>query len=209
MTEPSTPLPANEGPRIVGIGASAGGLEALEQFFAHIPSDSGLSYVVVQHTSPEHKSLLGSLLQQVTTVPVRDAHNGVVLAPDHIYVMPTGGQLRVERGCLRFKPAHKTSSSPEAIDVFLTSMAQDQGERAVGVVLSGMGHDGTAGLKALHNAAGFCLAQQPDTAAFAAMPAWAQGHSMHGGSHSRGGPLIPAGFDEVRGDSHGRLRKTT
>ena len=154
----------------MGIGASAGGLEALEQFFAHIPNDSGLSYVVVQHTSPEHKTLLGSLLQRVTSVPVRDAHNGVVLAPDHIYVMPTGGQLRVERGCLRFKPAHKTSSSPDAIDVFLTSMAQDQGERAVGVVLSGMGHDGTAGLQALHSAAGFCLAQQPDTAAFAAMP---------------------------------------
>ncbi len=155
---------------MVGIGASAGGLEALEQFFAHVPSESGWAYVVVQHTSPEHKTLLGSLLQRVTALPVRDAHNGVVLAPDHIYVMPTGGQLRVERGCLRFKPARKSSSSPQAIDVFLTSMAQDQGERAVGVVLSGMGHDGTAGLQALHSAAGLCLAQQPDTAAFAAMP---------------------------------------
>ena len=155
---------------MVGIGASAGGLEALEQFFAHVPNDTGLAYVVVQHTTPEHKTLLGSLLQRVTALPVRDAHNGVVLAPDHIYVMPTGGQLRVERGCLRFKPARKSSSSPQAIDVFLTSMAQDQGERAVGVVLSGMGHDGTAGLQALHSAAGLCLAQQPDTAAFAAMP---------------------------------------
>jgi two-component system CheB/CheR fusion protein len=155
---------------MVGIGASAGGLEALEQFFAHVPSDTGLAYVVVQHTSPEHKTLLGSLLQRVTALPVRDAHSGVVLAPDHIYVMPTGGQLRVERGCLRFKPARKSSSSPQAIDVFLTSMAQDQGERAAGVVLSGMGHDGTAGLQALHSAAGLCLAQQPDTAAFAAMP---------------------------------------
>ena len=163
-------MPANEGPRIVGIGASAGGLEALEQFFANVPSDSGLAYVVVQHTSPQHKTLLGSLLQRVTTLPVRDAHNGLVLAPDHIYVMPTGGQLRVERGCLRFKPARKTSSSPEAIDIFLTSMAQDQGARSVGVVLSGMGHDGTAGLQTLHSAAGLCLAQQPDTAAFAAMP---------------------------------------
>ncbi len=83
---------------------------------------------------------------------------------------PTGGQLRVARGCLRFKPTHKTSSTPQAIDVFLTSMAQDQGERAAGVVLSGMGHDGTAGLQALHSAAGLCLAQRPDTAAFAAMP---------------------------------------
>lgn len=154
----------------MGIGASAGGLEALEQFFAHVPTDLGLAYVVVQHTSPEHKTLLGSLLQRVTAVPVRDAHNGVVLAPDHIYVMPTGGQLRVERGCLRFKPARKTNSSPNAIDVFLTSVAHDQGHRAVGVILSGMGHDGTTGLQALRSAAGFCLAQQPDTAAFPAMP---------------------------------------
>lgn len=163
-------MPVHEGPHMVGIGASAGGLEALEQFFAHVPTDSGLAYVVVQHTSPGHKTLLGNLLQRVTSLPVRDAHNGVVLAPDHIYVMPTGGLLRVERGCLRFKPARKSSSSPQAIDVFLTSLAQDQGARAAGVVLSGMGHDGTAGLQALHSAAGLCLAQQPDTAAFAAMP---------------------------------------
>lgn len=163
-------MPAHAGPRIVGIGASAGGLEALEHFFTHVRPDSGLAYVVVQHTSPGHKTLLGNLLQQVTTLPVLDAHNGVVLAPDHIYVMPTGGQLRVVRGCLHFKPARKASSSPQAIDVFLTSLAQDQGERAVGVVLSGMGHDGTVGLQALHSAAGLCLAQQPDTAAFAAMP---------------------------------------
>ena len=142
----------------------------MEQFFSNVPTDSGLAYVVVQHTSPEHKTLLGSLLQRVTALPVRDAHNGVVLAPDHIYVMPTGGQLRVERGCLHFKPSRKSSSSPHAIDVFLTSLAQDQAGRAVGVVLSGMGHDGTAGLQALHSAAGLCLAQQPDTAAFAAMP---------------------------------------
>jgi two-component system CheB/CheR fusion protein len=154
----------------VGIGASAGGLEALEQFFSNVAPDSGLAYVVVQHTSPDHKTLLGSLLQRVTVVPVRDALNGVVLAPNHVYVMPTGGQLRVERGCLRFKPARKSSSSPQAIDVFLTSLAQDQGERAVGVVLSGMGHDGTAGLQALHSAEGLCLAQKPETAAFAAMP---------------------------------------
>jgi len=163
-------VPAHDGPRIVGIGASAGGLEALEQFFTHVRPDSGLTYVVVQHTSPEHKTLLGSLLQRVTALPVRDAYNGVVLAPDHIYVMPTGGQLRVARGCLRFKPARKSSSSPQTIDVFLSSLAQDQGARAVGVVLSGMGHDGTAGLLALHSVAGLCLAQQPETATFAAMP---------------------------------------
>jgi two-component system, chemotaxis family, CheB/CheR fusion protein len=163
-------MTAHAGPCIVGIGASAGGLEALELFFANVPANSGLAYVVVQHTSPERKTLLGRLLERVTAIPVLDAHNGLVLTPDHIYVMPTGGQLRVERGCLHFKPARKSCSSPHAIDAFLTSLAQDKAERAVGVVLSGMGHDGTAGLQALHSVAGFCLAQQPDTAAFAAMP---------------------------------------
>ncbi len=154
----------------MGIGASAGGLEALEKFFAQVQPDTGLAYVVVQHTSAEHKTLLGSLLQRITKLPVHDAQNGVVLAPNHIYVMPTGGQLRVVRGVLHFQPAKKSSSSPQAIDGFLHSLAQDQAHRAAGVILSGMGHDGTQGLQALHRAGGLCLAQQPDTASFDAMP---------------------------------------
>jgi two-component system CheB/CheR fusion protein len=154
----------------VGIGASAGGLVALEQFFEHLPLNTGLAFVVVQHTSPEHKTLLGSLLQRVTALPVRDAHNGVVLAPNHIYVMPTGGDLRVLRGCLHFHATHARQNLPSPIDALLISLAQDQGARAVGVVLSGMGHDGTLGLQAIHEAGGLCLAQQPNTAAFDSMP---------------------------------------
>jgi two-component system CheB/CheR fusion protein len=154
----------------VGIGASAGGLVALEQFFEHLPLDTGLAFVVVQHTSPEHKTLLGSLLQRVTALPVRDAHNGVVVAANHIYVMPTGGDLRVLRGCLHFHATHARQNLPSPIDALFVSLAQDQGARAVGVVLSGMGRDGTAGLQAIHRAGGLCLAQQPDTAAFGSMP---------------------------------------
>jgi len=162
--------PAVVGPRIVGIGASAGGLEALEAFFKQVPPDLGLAYVVVQHTGAERKSLLGSLLQRVTSLPVLDAQNGVVLAANHVYVMPTGGQLRVVKGGLRFKPALASDSSPQAIDDFLMSLAQDLGDKSVGVVLSGMGHDGTLGLQAVHSASGLCLAQLPETAAFATMP---------------------------------------
>jgi len=154
----------------VGIGASAGGLVALEQFFEHLPLDTGWAFVVVQHTSPEHKTLLGTLLQRVTALPVCDAHNGVVLKPNHIYVMPTGGDLRVLRGCLHFQATHASPSLPLPIDALLVSLAQDQGVRAVGVVLSGMGHDGTAGLQAIHQAGGLCLAQLPETAAFDSMP---------------------------------------
>jgi two-component system CheB/CheR fusion protein len=154
----------------VGIGASAGGLVALEQFFERVPTDTGLAFVVVQHTSPEHKTLLGTLLQRVTALPVRDAHNGVVLLPNHIYVMPTGGDLRMLRGCLHFQAAHAGHGVHLPIDGFLQSLAQDQGARAVGVVLSGMGRDGALGLQAIHQAGGLCLAQEPPTAAFDSMP---------------------------------------
>ena len=154
----------------MGIGASAGGLVALEQFFEQLPLNTGLSFVVVQHTSPEHKTLLGSLLQRVTALPVKDACNGVVLAPNHIYVMPTGGDLRILRGCLHFHATHASQSLPSPIDTLLISLAQDQGARAVGVVLSGMGRDGTAGLQAIQQAGGLSLAQQPETAGFGSMP---------------------------------------
>lgn len=154
----------------MGLGASAGGLAALEQFFEHMPLDTGMAFVVVQHTSPEHKTLLGSLLQRVTALPVRDAHNGTVLLPNHIYVMPTGGDLRVARGVLQFRAAPASEHTHQPIDAFFLSLAQDQGARAVGVVLSGMGQDGTVGLQAIHQAGGLCLAQQPDSAAFDSMP---------------------------------------
>lgn len=159
-----------EGPRIVGIGASAGGLDALEKFFTHLPLDTGLAYVVVQHTSAEHKTLLGALLQRVTTLPIHEAQNGVVLAANAVYVMPTSGELTVVRGCLHFSPTPKDSSAHLPIDAFLNSLALDQPHRCVGVILSGMGRDGMQGMQAIHAAQGLCLAQAPVTAAYASMP---------------------------------------
>ncbi len=166
-------VPERDGPRIVGIGASAGGLSALEAFFAQLPLDTDCAYVVVQHMAPDHPSLLGTLLQRVTALPVSDAQDGVVLAPNTVHVMPCDGALTVVRGCLHFRAAHKVPGvrGPHLpIDGLLTSLAQDQGPRAVGVVLSGMGQDGMLGLQAIHNGGGLTLAQQPDTAAFASMP---------------------------------------
>jgi two-component system CheB/CheR fusion protein len=159
-----------QGTRVVGIGASAGGLEALERFFKHLPARTNWAYVVVQHTSPEHQTMLGALLKKVTDLPIEDAGNGIALLPNHVYVMPTGGTLKVVRGCLHFQAAKRNKNTPAPIDVFLTSLAKDQGHLAIGVVLSGMGSDGTAGLQAIHQVGGLCLAQQPDTAAFASMP---------------------------------------
>jgi two-component system CheB/CheR fusion protein len=170
MTHTSVDLAAEVGPRIVGIGASAGGLDALEKFFTHVPPDTHMAYVVVQHTSPEHKTLLGTLLQEVTPLPVHDALNGVVAAANAVYVMPTGGELTVVRGCLHFQAAQKPVGAHWPIDAFFTSLAKDQGARAVGVILSGMGSDGVNGLQAIHNAQGLCLAQLPETAAFTDMP---------------------------------------
>jgi two-component system CheB/CheR fusion protein len=158
------------GPAVVGIGASAGGLDALEKFFAGVPVDTGLAFVVVQHTSPRHKSLLASLLQRITTLPVRDAINGTVLEPDTVHVMPTHGDLTLVQGCLHFRPRAKSSLNHLPIDVFFHSLAQDQAPHCAGVVLSGMGQDGSLGLQAIHAQGGWCLAQLPETAAYSAMP---------------------------------------
>ncbi|PUE34018.1 chemotaxis protein CheB [Limnohabitans sp. Jir72] len=173
MSDLSVSVPARDGPRIVGIGASAGGLSAMEAFFAHVPLDTDCAYVVVQHMAPDHPSLLGTLLQRVTALPVSDAQDGVVLLPNTVHVMACDGALTVVRGCLHFRAAHKVPGlrGPHLpIDGLLTSLAQDQGERAVGVVLSGMGRDGVQGLQAIYNTGGLTLAQQPDTAAFVSMP---------------------------------------
>ncbi|MCE2782677.1 chemotaxis protein CheB [Limnohabitans sp.] len=158
------------GTRVVGIGASAGGLEALERFFNHLPATTDWAYVVVQHTRSGHKTLLGDLLQRVTEIPIEEACNGAVILPNRIYFMPIGGTLKIARGCLHFQAAKRLKNTQAPIDIFLSSLAADQAHRAVGVVLSGMGHDGTEGLKAIHHAGGLCLAQQPDTAAFDSMP---------------------------------------
>ncbi len=173
LSDLSVSVPARDGPRIVGIGASAGGLSAMEAFFAHVPLDTDCAYVVVQHMAPDHPSLLGTLLQRVTALPVCDAQDGVVLLPNTVHVMACDGALTVVRGCLHFRAAHKVPGlrGPHLpIDGLLTSLAQDQGERAVGVVLSGMGRDGVQGLQAIYNTGGLTLAQQPDTAAFVSMP---------------------------------------
>lgn len=171
MSDASAALSERDAPRIVGIGASAGGLAALQQFFAHVPLQTDCAYVVVQHMSPDHPSLLGPLLQRVTQLPVRQAHHGVVLAPNTVYVVPADGELTVVRGCLHFRASHKAARAAQGpIDVFLNALAQDQGNRAVGVILSGMGQDGVKGLQSIHQQGGVCLAQLPETADFDSMP---------------------------------------
>jgi two-component system CheB/CheR fusion protein len=156
--------------RIVGIGASAGGLEALEQFLAQVPPNSGLAYIVVQHLDPTQKALLAELLQRVTAMPVREAAKRMRIEPDCVYVIPPNTELSVLDGLLRLERPAEPRGMRLPINVLFSSLASSQGERAIAAVLSGMGSDGTLGLQAVKAVGGLTAAQQPDTAQFDSMP---------------------------------------
>lgn len=156
--------------RIVGIGASAGGLAALEQFFEQVPGDSGLAYVVIQHLAPTEKSLLVELLQRVTTLPVREASARLRIEPNCVYVIPPDRELSVAGGILRSAQPADPRGLRLPIDVLFSSLARDQGDRAIAVILSGMGADGTQGLASIKALGGLVLVQQPDSAQFDSMP---------------------------------------
>jgi two-component system CheB/CheR fusion protein len=156
--------------RIVGLGASAGGLAVLEQFLARVPAASGLAYVVVQHLDPTHKAMLAELLQRATTMQVREATQSMRVEPDNVYVIPPNTELTVAGGLLHLAPSMQPRGMRLPIDVLYGSLARDQGDRAIGVVLSGMGSDGTLGLQAIKAQGGLTLAQEPASAQFDAMP---------------------------------------
>lgn len=155
---------------IVGIGASAGGLEALEQFFSHVPARSGLAYVVVQHMDPVKESLLASLLQRVSMLPVVQVSDRTPVQANHVYVAPPGFELTLLHGVLHLLKPVAPRGLQLPIDFFLRSLALDQQANAAGVILSGMGSDGTLGLRALKEKAGGVFVQTPESAAFDAMP---------------------------------------
>ena len=171
----ATPTPTGAGapPRvtIVGIGASAGGLEAYEKFFRHLPPVSGLAYVLVPHLDPAHASILTEILQRCTAMPVVEARDQVVVAPDQVYVIPPNRDLAVFHGMLQLSVPELPRGQRMPIDAFLRSLAEDQGERAVGILLSGTGTDGTLGLRAIVGAGGVTLVQDPATAKYDGMPA--------------------------------------
>jgi two-component system CheB/CheR fusion protein len=144
---------------IVSIGASAGGLEAFKAFFAHMPADSELAFVLVQHLSPDHESLLAELLSHVTDMPVLEAVDGVRVEMRHVYVIPPNATLAIVEGVLQVRRPAPPRGQRWPINTFFTSLAQDQGDRAVCVVLAGTGSDGTQGLRAVKEHGGLALAQ--------------------------------------------------
>ena len=156
--------------RIVALGASAGGLEPLTQFLAQVPAPSGLAYVVVQHLDPTHKAMLTELLQRATRMPVREVTASMRIEPDTVYVIPPNTELTVKGEFLRLAVPSEPRGMRLPIDVLFCSLAGDQGARAIGVVLSGMGSDGTLGLQAIKTQGGLTLAQEPSSAQFDSMP---------------------------------------
>lgn len=155
---------------IAGIGASAGGLEALKLFFDHTPPDSGLAYVIVQHLDPTHKSLLSDLLAVHTKMDVKQIRNGVKVKPNCVYVIPPNKDLIISHQKLLLIELPDDRRNRRPIDSFFHSLSEDQKENAIGIVLSGTGTEGTLGLKEIIGGGGMSIVQDPATAQFDGMP---------------------------------------
>ncbi len=153
---------------IVGIGASAGGLEALQQFFQNVQEADAVAFVVVQHLSPDYKSLMPELLARKTRLNVRHVVDGEQVSPGNVYILPPKNNLSMYAGKLFLTPQEPHLNLP--IDIFLRSLAEDAGERAVGIILSGTGSDGTRGVRAIKENGGLVMVQDEDSAAFDGMP---------------------------------------
>ncbi|HEV3327219.1 MAG TPA: chemotaxis protein CheB, partial [Puia sp.] len=155
---------------VVGVGASAGGLNAFKRLIKAIPEDSGVAYIFVQHLEPTHESLLVDLLQKATSIPVREITNNIHVEPNQIYIIPSNKMLTASDGRLELSPRPPKNERNMPIDVFFTSLAEVHQSHAIGVVLSGTATDGTLGLKAIKDHGGITFAQEQASAAFDGMP---------------------------------------
>jgi len=157
---------------VVGIGASAGGLDAFKKLLKAVPEDSGMAYVLVQHLDPSHESLLVELLQKVTKIPVLEIADDIKVEPNHIYILPSNKMMIANDGVLELspRPAKNKKERNLPIDLFFTSLAEVHQSHAIGVVLSGTASDGTMGLKAIKDNGGITFAQDEESAAYEGMP---------------------------------------
>src|SRR5450631_4317901 len=133
---------------IVGVGASAGGLEALSSLLGALSPDGGSAYIIVQHLDAKHESLLAQLLSRVTKMSVQQVLEGMIVEPNQVYVIPPNTSMTIVQGVLRLAP-RAASGAPSPIDVFLRSLAEDQGNRSIAIILSGTGSDGALGVTAV------------------------------------------------------------
>ncbi|NWJ52220.1 MAG: PAS domain-containing protein [Bacteroidetes bacterium] len=155
---------------IVGIGASAGGLEALEQFFKNMPEGNGMAFVVIQHLDPTHVGIMPELLQRITPMKVLQASDGLKVRANFVYVIPPNKSMSILNGALHLFDPYEIRGLRLPIDVFFRSLADDRRAKSIGIILSGMGSDGSIGLKAIKDKSGIALVQEPSSAKFDSMP---------------------------------------
>ena len=155
---------------VVGVGASAGGLEALSDLLANLPEKTGMAVVVVQHLDPQHESKLSSLLSRVTHLPILEATQDLAVQPDHVYVIPKNTTMTIAQGVLQLAPRGGVRGTHLPIDLFLKSLAEDRQSAAIGVILSGTGSDGTLGMEEIKAAGGITFAQDESSAKYPGMP---------------------------------------
>jgi len=173
MPEKPAPSPtpaANDFP-VVGVGASAGGMEALTRLLEKLPANTGMAFVLVQHLDPTHESILAALLSKISALPVAEASDGVRVEPGHVYVIPPNRDMTLADGHLRLEKRTAPRGRHMPIDSFFRSLAEVQGSHAIGVVLSGTGSDGTLGVQAIKAEGGITCAQEPKSAKHDGMPA--------------------------------------
>src|SRR3954469_19620219 len=155
---------------VVGIGASAGGLEALQHFFDNVGGGTRMAFVVVQHLSPDFKSLMDELLARHTKLPIHLVENGMVVEAGHVYLIPPKKEMIISGGRLLLSERDRQHELSLPIDVFFRSLAQDCGPRAAAIVLSGTGSDGSRGICDVHEAGGLVIVQDLESAQFDGMP---------------------------------------
>ncbi|MCX5962087.1 MAG: PAS domain S-box protein [Cyanobacteria bacterium] len=155
---------------VVGIGASAGGLEAFRQLLSHLPTDTGMAFVLIQHLDPNHRSLLREILARETAMPAIEVANNMAVEPNCVYTIPPNTKMTIDRGRLKLTPREKNRAMIKPVDTFLLSLAVDLGNKAIAVVLSGGDGDGARGLEAVKEAGGITFAQSEDSAKVSSMP---------------------------------------
>ena len=156
---------------VIGIGASAGGLEAFELFFRNLPVDTNASFVLIQHLGPDQPSILRDLVDRFTKLPVHEASEGMKIQPNHVYVIPVKVYMALDDGILKL--TERTAVRPHIpmpIDFFFRSLARERGEKAVAILLSGTGTDGTLGIRDINGAGGVTMVQEPSDSRFPGMP---------------------------------------
>src|SRR5271169_685835 len=160
-----SPLRAESFP-VVGLGASAGGLDAVRRLLAVLPAGTGMAFILIQHLDPTHASMMVDLLAGHTPLTVKQAADGMPLEREHVYIIPPGAYLSIRGGALRLSQPRERHGARLPFDFFLRSVAEELGERAICIILSGTGSDGSVGLKAVKEKGGLVIAQDPDDAEY-------------------------------------------